>query len=233
MQQHVNVNIDGAIIHAAKGSSVLDTAIEYGICIPHLCHVPNLSDVGACRLCIVENIVDGRAKVTTSCTLNVEEGMVVRSNTERIKRLRRNIAELLVAQAPNSRAIQDIAVRCGVTEVRYPFRNEDCVLCGRCVRVCTEVWRARAIGFVGRGKERHVDHPFGVRPESCKHCENCIQLCPMTITPCTGPMETGKERLCGNCESQLMITAEVPDSCAWCRLGQGFNCGRYAGKAVR
>jgi len=70
-----------------------------------------------------------------------------------------------VAQAPNSRAIQDIAVRCGVKKVRYPFRNDNCVLCGRCVRVCTEVWKARAIGFVGRGKERHVEHPFGVRPE--------------------------------------------------------------------
>ncbi len=57
MQQYVNVNIDGAIIKAMRGTSVLDTAIEYGICIPHLCHVPNLSDIGACRLCIVEHVV--------------------------------------------------------------------------------------------------------------------------------------------------------------------------------
>ncbi|MDY6912032.1 MAG: 2Fe-2S iron-sulfur cluster-binding protein, partial [Chloroflexota bacterium] len=77
MLQYVNVSIDGAIIRAIKGTSVLDTAIEYGICIPHLCHVPNLSDIGACRLCIVEHVVNGRSKVTTSCTLNVEEGMVI------------------------------------------------------------------------------------------------------------------------------------------------------------
>ena len=64
--------------------------------------VAHLSDFGGCRLCIVEHIKNGRAKVTASCTLNVEEGMVIRSNTERIKQLRRNIAELLVAQAPNS-----------------------------------------------------------------------------------------------------------------------------------
>jgi len=75
--------------------------------------------------------------------------MVIKSNTDRIRKLRKNLAELLVAQAPNSRAIQDIAVRCGVEEVRYKFRNDNCVLCGRCVRVCTEVWKARAIGFVG------------------------------------------------------------------------------------
>ncbi len=228
MLQQVNINIDGAIIHAIKGTSVLDTAVEYGFCIPHLCHVPNLSDIGACRLCIVEHVENGRSKITTSCTLNVQEGMVIRTSTDIIRKLRRNLAELLVAQAPNSRAIQDIAVRCGVKEVRYPFHNDKCVLCGRCVRVCTEVWKARAIGFVGRGKNRHVDYPFGVRPEFCKHCENCIQICPMTITPCDGPMKRGEERLCGKCESQLMVTERTPGSCAWCKLGESFGCGRYA-----
>ena len=233
MQQYVNVNIDGAIIRVIKGTSVLDTAIEYGICIPHLCHVPYLSDLGACRLCIVEHVVNDRSNVTTSCTLNVEEGMVIMTNTDKIQQLRRNLAELLVAQAPNSRAIQDIAVRCGVKEVRYPFRNEDCVLCGRCVRACTELWKAWAKGFVGRGKDRHVDYPFGVRPDFCKQCGACIQLCPMTITPCNGPMKPGEERLCGQCESQLMISEKTPGSCTWCKLGEGFACGRYAGSRAQ
>jgi NADH dehydrogenase/NADH:ubiquinone oxidoreductase subunit G len=227
MLQYVNLNIDGATVRAPRGTSVLDAAIEYGICIPHLCHVPNLSDIGACRLCIVEHVKNGRSEVTASCTLNAEEGMVIRTNTDRIRKLRRNLAELLVAQAPNSRAIQDIALRCGVKEVRYPFRNEDCVLCGRCVRVCTEIWQARAIGFVGRGKDRHVDFPFGIRPDFCKQCGNCIQICPMTIPPCDGPMKPGEEYLCGKCESQLMD--EIPGSCAWCKLGEGFGCGRYVG----
>jgi len=229
MQQRVKVNIDGAIVHAAKGSSILNAAIEYGICIPHLCHVPNLSDLGGCRLCIVEHVVDGRSKITASCTLNVQEGMVILANTDRIRKLRRNLAELLVAQAPNSRAVQDIAVRCGVTEVRYPFRNENCILCGRCVRVCTEMWRARAIGFVGRGKERHVDFPFGVRPKFCKQCGSCVDLCPMTIVPCDGPMKPGKEYLCDKCESQLLTNENAHGGCVWCKLGQGFGCGRYVG----
>ena len=227
MLKYVNIKMDGAIIRAIKGTSILDTAIEYGICIPHLCHVLYLSDIGACRLCIVEHVVNGRSNVTTSCTLNVEEGMVIMTNTDKITKLRRNLAELLVAQAPNSRAIQDIALRCGVKEVRYPFRNEGCVLCGRCVRVCTEVWKARAKGFVGRGKYRHVDYPFGTRPEFCKQCGSCTQLCPMTITPCNGPMKPGQEHLCGQCESQLMTTEQTPGSCAWCKLGEGFACGRY------
>ena len=85
MLHSVNINIDGANIKAPKGSSVLDVAIEYGICIPHLCHVPGLSDIGACRLCIVENVTNGRPVVTTSCTLKVQEGMVIKTNTDRIK----------------------------------------------------------------------------------------------------------------------------------------------------
>jgi len=232
MLHYVTVNIDGADIRTPKGSSVLETAIEYGICIPHLCHVPGLSDIGVCRLCIVEHITNGRSQVTTSCTLKVQEGMAILSNTERIRRLRHNIAELLVAEAPNSRAIQDIAVRCGVKKVRYPFRNSDCILCGRCVRTCAEIWRANALGFIGRGKNRHVDRPLNMRQEFCKQCDNCIQLCPMTITPCDGPMKTGEEYLCGRCESQLMTTEGVPESCVWCRLGEGFNCGRYTGLKV-
>jgi NADH dehydrogenase/NADH:ubiquinone oxidoreductase subunit G len=233
MNQLVNVSIDGAIIHANRGASVLDTAIEYGFCIPHLCHVPHLSDIGACRLCIVEHVVNGRSSITASCTLNVQEGMVILTNTERVMKLRRNIAELLVAQAPNSRAVQDIAVRCGVKEVRYPFRNDNCILCGRCVRVCTEMWRARAKGFVGRGNERHVDYPFSVRPDFCKQCGTCIQICPMTIPPCDGPMKTGKEYLCGKCESQLQTNENAPGGCVWCKLGDGFGCGRYAGSKAK
>ncbi len=228
MQQPVTLTIDGAQVRAAKGTSVLDAAMEYGICIPHLCHTPQMSDLSACRLCIVEHVQNGRSKVTTSCTLLVQDDMVVRTNTDKIRKLRRNLAELLVAEAPNSRAVQDIAVRCGVKQVRYPFRNKSCVLCGRCVRVCTEMWSARAIGFVGRGKDRRVDFPFGVRPDYCKQCSSCVQLCPMTITPCDGPMNPGEERLCGKCESQLLVTEPIPDTCVLCDLGRGFDCARYA-----
>ena len=228
MQQQVTLKIDGAPVRAAKGTSVLDAAIEYGICIPHLCHVPCLTDIGACRLCIVEQVQNGKAKVTTSCTLLAQEGMVIRTNSEKILKLRRNIAELLVAQAPNSRAIQDIAVRCGVKEVRYPFRNDDCVLCGRCVRFCKEMWRANAIGFVGRGDHRHVDYPFGMRPDFCKNCGSCTMFCPMSVTPCEGPMKPGEERLCGKCESKLTMSETMPGACVWCELGKGFQCARYA-----
>jgi NADH dehydrogenase/NADH:ubiquinone oxidoreductase subunit G len=184
--------------------------------------------MGACRLCIVEHVKNGRSKVTASCTLMVEEGMVIRSNTDKILKMRKNIAELLVASAPNSKAIQDVAVRCGVKDVRYPFRNENCVLCGRCVRICKERAKANALGFIGRGKDRHIDHPPGRLMDYCKNCNGCIMFCPMSVTPCGGPMKKGEERLCGQCDSQLNADAQkMPGVCVWCELGKGFQCSRY------
>ena len=228
MLEYVTISIDGAKVSAAKGNTVLDTALAYGTCIPHLCHMPNFSALGACRLCIVEVVKNGRAKVTTSCTLDVQEGMTVLTGSDKIRRLRRNIAEMLVAEAPNSKALQCMAVRCGVKEVRYPFHNKNCVLCGRCVRACREMWQANAIGFVGRGKERRIDFPFGVKPAFCKMCLSCVDVCPITITPCDGPMEPGEERLCGKCESQLSMNEDFPDTCVQCNLGKGFGCTRAA-----
>jgi bidirectional [NiFe] hydrogenase diaphorase subunit len=226
MPERVTLTINGTIIKTARGANVLEVALDYGICIPHLCHVPNLTPLGACRLCIVELVQDGKTKITTSCTLGAEEGMVIKAHTDRILKARRNIAEMLVAEAPNSRAIQDIAVRCGVKNVRYPFRSKDCVLCGRCVRACDELWRSKSLGFVGRGEHRHVALPFDKRPDYCKHCSSCVLLCPMTITPCRGPIKHGDEALCGRCESQLSMAEGMEDSCVHCRLGEGFFCTR-------
>ncbi|MBT3312596.1 MAG: (2Fe-2S)-binding protein [Desulfobacterales bacterium] len=226
MTQQVTLNIDGALIRAAKGTSVLDAALDFGICIPHLCHVSNIEDIGSCRLCIVENIVNGRSKITTSCTLLVQDDMMILSNTDKIRRLRHNIAELLVSEAPNSRAMQDIALRCGVEETRYSFRNNDCILCGRCVRACTGEFGVKPLGFVGRGKDRRVEAPFNLRSKLCNECGRCIDLCPMVMPACDGPMETGKERLCGNCESKLSDTDLTLGYCVGCYFGEGIQCQR-------
>ena len=228
MQRYVTITLDGMRIRALPGVPVLETALTYGTCIPHLCHVPNVAAFGACRLCIVEVVKNGRAKVTASCTLEAQEGLVVVTNSDKIRHLRRNVAEMLVAEAPNSRAIQDIAVRCGVETVRYPFRNENCVLCGRCVRVCGQSWHTKALGFVGRGKQRRVDFPFGVRPATCNMCLSCSDACPMTTIPCVGLMEPGNERLCGQCESQVALTPYGSGTCSRCELGKGFGCMRAA-----
>jgi NADH dehydrogenase/NADH:ubiquinone oxidoreductase subunit G len=227
MLQYVTLTIDGVQVRAPKGTSVLDAAVHNGICIPHLCHTPDLSDIGACRLCIVEHVKNGKSIITASCTLFVEEGRVIRANSGRVRKLRKNVAELLLTEAPNSRAIQDLALRCGVKEPRYPFRNNDCVLCGRCVRTCTELYRAHAIGFVGRGKDRRVEYAFGVRPDTCLLCRACITVCPMSIPPCDGYMKPGEERFCGKCESQLQVPQYEYGDCFRCELGRGFGCSRH------
>jgi NADH dehydrogenase/NADH:ubiquinone oxidoreductase subunit G len=232
MSERVTLTIDGAKVRADQGTSVLDAALEVGICIPALCHVQGLTPTGACRLCVVEVVKNGRSKITSSCTLEVEEGMVILAHTIKILKIRSNLAEMLVAEAPNSRAIQDLAVRCGVRTVRYPFRNKDCVLCGRCVQACSEMWRSNSLGFVGRGDERHVALPFNERPEYCKRCNACIDLCPITVGPCDGPMKTGEEYLCAKCESQLSMIGGMLDTCVWCRLGTGFNCTRQTPTSI-
>lgn len=139
MSEYVTLTIDGAEVSAPKSSSVLDTALDYGICIPHLCHMRGITPIGACRLCIVEVVKNGEPEVTTSCTLEVEEGMVILAHTEKVLRARKNIAEMLVAEAPNSRAIQDVALRCGVKKrcdilfaVRSAFYAGD--VCGHVVK---------------------------------------------------------------------------------------------------
>ena len=163
--------------------------------------------------------------MTAACTLEAREGLVVEAHSEAAVRARRNIVELLLAEAPNSRAIQDLAARVGVTHSRYPMRMNDCVLCGRCVRVCDEIWQSKSLGLVGRGGDRRVALPFDARPDLCKRCNNCIQVCPMTITPCPGPMTEGG--ICSLCESQTTMVENIPDTCIMCELGRGFQCARW------
>ncbi len=226
MNQKVTLDIDGVIVVAPKGTTVLDAALSACICIPHLCRVPTDRDLGACRLCIVEHVKNGRSKITSSCTLLVQEGMVIKSNTEKIRKLRKNIAELLVAEAPNSRAVQDVALRCGVENVRYPFRDSQCILCGRCIRACTGLYGQKPIGFVGRGKSRRVEAPFGMKSQLCLDCGRCIDLCPMATMPCHGHFPPGEERLCGNCESKMLTKEAAQGVCISCHLGEGFQCER-------
>ncbi|MGQ9730542.1 MAG: 2Fe-2S iron-sulfur cluster-binding protein [Candidatus Zipacnadales bacterium] len=233
MEEQVTLTIDGRQVHAPPEASVLEAAHDAGICIPTLCHLRDLTPTGVCRMCIVELVEGDRARVTTSCTLRVKEGMIIRANSPKIRRLRRNIAELLLAEAPNSKAIQDLAVRVGVKQVRYPFHTTDCVQCGRCIRICEEHWQRHALGFVGRGNERRVQYPFGKRPDFCLGEEACVAICPMTVTPCIGQMPPGEPRLCGLCEAQNIIPERIPGECVRCELGKSFRCSSHDWRGAR
>ncbi|HVO76608.1 MAG TPA: 2Fe-2S iron-sulfur cluster-binding protein [Candidatus Bathyarchaeia archaeon] len=172
--------LNGRRKNAAPGSTVLEAAREAGIDIPAVCAHDALQPYGACRLCIVEARDAGkkRWRVVTSCLYPVKEGLEVRTDTEKIVRLRRFLMELLLARSPGAPHVRELAARYGVTKSRFSALNDDCILCGLCVRVCAEVVGANAIGFSQRGIGRKVESPFGVDHSRCLACGACTYVCP-------------------------------------------------------
>jgi predicted molibdopterin-dependent oxidoreductase YjgC len=202
-RQMLTLTIDGQIIQAAPGMTVLEAALAHRIDIPHLCYHPELSVSGGCRLCLVE--IEGRPDPVHSCGLACADGMVVRTHSAQLTEMRREIIDLFVSDHPLDCVICDKAGACllqkyayeyGVSKTSYeleisrslfqddnPFFIRDhqyCILCGRCVRVCEEVVGANAIEIVGRGFESHVATPFDgpMIDSTCVFCGSCVQVCP-------------------------------------------------------
>ena len=175
----ITLTIDGREIGAQEGWTVLKAAQNVGIEIPTLCHHEALSASGACRLCSVEVTTKrGRNRVVASCLYPVEEGLNVQTNSEKIKRLRRGLMELLLARCPSSEKIRDMARHMGITELRFRLEGEECILCGLCVRVCQEICEARAISAVNRGTKKEIAAPFYDLAETCIGCGGCAYVCP-------------------------------------------------------
>ena len=198
------LTIDDHLISARGGEAILDAARNADIMIPTLCHLERLSTVGACRLCLVE--VEGRSKFLPACVTTVEEGMVVRTHTDRLQHYRRMIVELLLAEGNHVCSVcvsngncelQDLAVEMGIDHVdlayQFPDRQVDishprfgidhnrCVLCTRCIRVCNEIEGAHTWDMAGRGHTSHVisdlNQPWG-EASSCTSCGKCVNACP-------------------------------------------------------
>ena len=200
----VTFTIDGEQFSAKEGETILEVARQNNINIPTLCHLDGLTDVGACRLCLVE--IEGSTKLFPSCTTRPAEGMVIATNTERLKKYRRMMVELLASEGNhqcsvcivnNHCELQNLAYDTGVQYVRFPYlyprksldaSHEDfiidrnrCVLCTRCVRVCHEVEGAHTWDIAHRGIKCEIisdlDQPWGTS-ESCTSCGKCVLVCP-------------------------------------------------------
>ena len=132
MPRMVNLTINGQVIHALKGTTVLEAARNEGIFIPTLCHHEALEPEGTCRLCIVEVSGSVHHSIRVSCIQEVKEGLVVETETARIRKNRRLILELLIGRAPYSKELLDLAGKCGVATSRFRTgEDDDCVRCGR------------------------------------------------------------------------------------------------------
>ena len=174
----ITLTIDGQKVQVEQGTSLLEAAEGIGIKIPTLCYHKALSPYGACRLCLVEISQNGRKMIQTSCLYKAEEGMVVETQSERVIKDRKIMIELLLARCPDSEEIQKLAEELGVKETRIKKKNNDCTLCGLCVRMCQEKMGIGAVSFINRGSKREVKPPFEIPSDICQTCGACAFICP-------------------------------------------------------
>jgi len=193
----IKLNINGIDVQVEKGTTLLEAARFLGFPIPTLCYMEGLSPYGACRLCVVEIGEAPKSRLVTSCTYPAEEGLMVRTASERVMRARRMIIELLLASCPQSKVIQDLASKFNIHQQRFKQEYEDCILCGLCVRMCEEQMMAKAIGFRGRGETRSIGTPFDIKSEVCRQCGGCIYVCPACQLRCT--YNQPEKAICGAC----------------------------------
>ena len=174
----IQLAIDGKEVKATEGMTVLEAAQNAGIFIPTLCHHEKLEPFGGCRVCIVEVEVNGWTKLVVSCVYPVEENIIVRTRSEKVDRIRKTIIELLMAHAPDSPQLQDLAQEYGADKDRFEKNASFCIHCGLCVRYCAEVAKKNAIGFVDRGINKEISFIPEIAAKECNDCKECFPLCP-------------------------------------------------------
>lgn len=200
----ITLTINGELVSAQEGQTLLAVAREHGVAVPTLCHLEGLSERGGCRLCLVE--LEGSNKLQAACITPAQEGMVVRTESERLTNYRKMILEMLFAERNHVCAVcvmngncelQWQAASLGMDHVRFDYLHPDlpvdasherfvvdhnrCILCTRCVRVCDEVEGAHTWDMMGRGVNSRVitdlNQPWG-NSTSCTSCGKCVQVCP-------------------------------------------------------
>ena len=248
-EKAVALTIDGVDVRVPEGTSIMRAAMEVGTKIPKLCATDMLESFGSCRLCLVE--IEGRAGTPASCTTPVTPGMIVYTQTERLKALRKGVMELYISDHPldcltcaanGNCELQTEAGNVGLRDVRYgyeganhltekkdesnPYFSYDpakCIVCNRCVRACEEVQGTFALTIDGRG--------FGSRVSAgqaepfleleCVSCGACVQACPTATLIEKSVIEIGQA------EHSAVTT------CAYCGVGCSFKAEMRGEELVR
>jgi formate dehydrogenase major subunit len=245
----VSLIIDGEPISVPEGSSIMRAAALMGTTIPKLCATDSLESFGSCRLCLVE--IDGRAGYPASCTTPVIEGMVVRTQTPKLAKLRKGVMELYISDHPldcltcaanGDCELQDMAGAVGLRDVRYGYEGANhldlpidisnpyfafdaskCIVCSRCVRACDEVQGTFALTIQGRGFGSKVSPSQNqdFLSSECVSCGACVQACPTATLTEKKVIEIGTP-------DKAVIT-----TCAYCGVGCTFRAEMRGEELVR
>lgn len=243
----VKLKIDQKEVEVPAGTTVLNAAEQMGIHIPRLCHDPDLSAFGACRLCVVE--IEGMRNLPASCVTTVAAGMAVWTNTPAVVEARRTILELLIANHPLDCLTCEKTGDCRLAEYCYeygvkesPFVGEKhnyemddsnpfivrdpnkCILCGKCVRACAEMTGKDNLDFAYRGFNTKVA-TFGdtsYLESDCVFCGNCVSVCP------TGALTEKQMRR----KARRWELQRVKTTCPFCGTGCNFDLCVKDGKIV-
>ncbi len=234
----ITLKINGKKVKAEEGMTVLEAAKSVDIEIPTLCYREELKPYGACRLCTVEITSAGATRLVASCQYPVEEGLAVNTDTPQVVKARKMILELMLARCPTVPQIQELARQYGVDKPRFKVKEELCILCGLCTRMCEEVVGASAINFYKRGFEREVTTPFVEISEACIGCGACVKVCPtgaITLEDIDGRQVIHDEALLGpNAAIRIPIMYAVPavpavdyDACIHFKTGECKLCEKF------
>jgi predicted molibdopterin-dependent oxidoreductase YjgC len=247
-ENNLKVTINGKEVLCNKNETILDAARKAEVKIPTLCHDDRLEPYGACRLCIVE--IRDVPRPVPACTTRVKNNMEVLTETDEVRRMRKNILELLLSNHPNDCmrceatgdcALQTFSYEYGVDGKRFegeawdlPIRDDNpfivfepnkCILCGRCVRICNEVVMAGTIELAGRGFDSKPDTSFG-KPrtlDNCEFCGQCVSTCP------TGALTDKKSH--GKGRAYEMTKTKT--TCPYCGTGCNFYLNVKGGEVVK
>lgn len=248
-EKTITLSIDGVNVTVPEGTSVMRAASMIGTKVPKLCATDSLKSFGSCRMCVVE--IEGRRGFPASCTTPAEAGMKVKTQTDKVADLRRNVMELYISDHPldcltcptnGDCELQDTAGEVGLRAVRYGYDGENhlsaekdqsnpyftfdpskCIVCSRCVRACEETQGTFALTIDGRGFDSKVaaGQDESFMDSDCVSCGACVDACPTATLSENTIIEAGKPE------------HSVTTTCAYCGVGCGFKAEMKGNEIVR